>query len=87
MITRTFKGSLEAFSSGLNQEIRIIENAVLSVNGWEGELYDGFREHFTESLAELKKLSAQSDGIAEKLERCAVQYDIIIEKLKKAGQA
>lgn len=85
VITRTFKGSLETFSTNLNNEIRTVENAVNSVNGWEGELYDGFRERFNQSLSELKALSAKSTGIAEKLERCAVKYDIIIEKLKKAS--
>jgi hypothetical protein len=85
-ITRAFKGSLETFSNGLNNEIHTVENAVLSVSGWEGELYDGFRDRFVEELAELKKLSMESTDIANRLERCAVQYDIIIEKLKKAGK-
>lgn len=85
-ITRNFKGSLENFASGLNNEMRTIENAVLNVNGWEGEYYDEFRQRFVQELAELKLLSAKSTDIAERLERCAVQYDIIIEKLKKASK-
>ena len=84
-ITRTFKKSMETFSKDLTQEIRTIEGAVLSISGWEGELYNGFRERFTTELAELKVLATRSDDIAERLERCAVQYDIIIDKLKKAS--
>ena len=84
-ITRTFKKSMETFSGDLKREVHTIEGAVLSVGGWEGELYDGFRERFTAELAELKQLCSRTDVIADKLERCAVQYDIIIEKLKKAS--
>ena len=59
-ITRTFKKSMETFSKDLTQEIRTIEGAVLSISGWEGELYNGFRERFTTELAELKVLATQT---------------------------
>ena len=85
-ITRTFKKSMENFSQDLTKEVRSIEHSVLSINGWEGELYDGFREKFVGELTELKKLASKSTSIADSLERCAVQYDIIIDKLKKASQ-
>ena len=41
-ITNQFKGSLDEFSSDLKSEIKTIEHAVLSINDWEGELYNGF---------------------------------------------
>ena len=85
-ITRSFKGSLENFSSSVNNETKIIESAVLGINGWEGELYEGFRERFVAELSELKKLSAESTDIAARLEACAREYDFIIAKLTNASK-
>jgi len=85
-ITRNFKGSLDEFSNSLKGEIKTIEYSISSINDWEGELYDGFREKFNESLSELKQLAQKSDVISEKLDRSIVKYDMIIEKLKKASQ-
>jgi hypothetical protein len=84
-ITRTFKASLENFSTDLDREVQDVRGAVLAVRGWEGTLYDGFREKIMAELKELDKLSRQSDHIAEKLEDRAKEYDVIIEKLRRAG--
>ena len=84
-ITNQFKGSLDEFSSDLKGEIKTIEHAVLSINDWEGELYNGFREKFENNLKNLKQLATQSDVISSKLERAIAKYDYIIDKLTKAS--
>lgn len=84
-VTRTFKKSMETFSSELNSEIKDIQYAVDSNRGWEGELYNAFREKIVNELNELTQLSKKTVGIANQLEQKAVQYDIIIQKLTNAG--
>lgn len=85
VVTRTFKKSMEDFSSELNGEIKDIRYAVESNRGWEGELYDNFHNNIIKELNELEKLSRKSDNIATQLENKAVYYDKIIEKLTKSG--
>ena len=86
VVTRTFKKSIEEFSAELDSEIKDIRYAVESNRGWEGELYDSFHNKISAELKELEKLSQRSMTIAYNLERKAVGYDKIIDKLKNAGK-
>lgn len=85
VVTRTFKKSMETFSTELNHEIKDIQDAVDSNRGWTGELYDAFRDKILNELNDLTQLSKKTVNIANQLEQKAVQYDLIIQKLTNAG--